>query len=129
MKHDKIKARGELEKSIGEKLDPAESAEYFYSDLEIVTPTLDRYEDVEEHQTHMPEVDDIMPEAMYNYIGADIMLYHGDTVAQGRVRRRKRDVEENTTVRVNSNPILDTRVYEVKFKDGSTIPYSTNVIA
>ena len=38
-------------------------------------------------------------------------------------------MEVNTIFRANSNPILDTRVYEVKFEDGSTIPYSANVIA
>ena len=56
--------------AIGEKLGLAASAEYFESDPEIVTPTLDRYENDEEHQTHTPEVDDITPEAMDNYIGA-----------------------------------------------------------
>ena len=41
------------------------------------------------------------------------MVYHGDTVAQGSVWRRKRDVEVNTIGRANSNSILDTRYYEV----------------
>ena len=77
----------------------------------------------------MPEVDDIMPEFMDNYIGADIMIYHGDTVAQGSGRHRKRDVEENTIGRSNSNPILDTLTCEVEFKDGSMSTYSSNVIA
>ena len=67
----------------------------------------------------MPEMDDIMPEAMDNYIGVEIMIYHGDTVAQGSVGRRKRDVEGNTIGRANSNPILDTQVYEVEFEHRS----------
>ena len=54
----------------------------------------------------MPEVDYITPEVMDNYIGAEIIIYHGDTVAQRSVRRRKRDVEGNTIGRANSNPIL-----------------------
>ena len=77
----------------------------------------------------MPEVDDITPEAMKNYIGAEIMIYHGDTVSQGSVRRRKRDVEGNTIGGVNSNPIFDTRTYKVKFEDGSMITYYENIIA
>ena len=85
-----------------------ESAKHFDSDPEIVTPTLDWYEDDEEHQTHMPEVDDITPEAMENYIWAEIMIYHSDTVAQGSFRRRKRDVEGNSIVLSNSIPIIDT---------------------
>ena len=77
----------------------------------------------------MPEVDDISPEAKENYIGAEIIISHGDTVAQGIVRRRKRDVEGNTIGRANRNPILDTRAYEVEFEDGSMSTYSANVIA
>ena len=61
----------------------------------------------------MPEVDDITPEAMDNYIGAEIMISHGDTVAQGSVRRRKCDVEGSNIGRANSNHILGTQTYEV----------------
>ena len=77
----------------------------------------------------MTEVDDITPEAMDNYIGAEIMIFHGDTVYQGIGRRRKRDVEGNTIGRADSNPILDTQSHEVEFEDGSMITYSENVIA
>ena len=85
MNPDEIKARDEFDPAIGEKLGHAASAKDFEDDPEIVTPNLDRYEDDEEHQNHMPEVDDITPEAMENYIGAEIMISHGDTVAQGSV--------------------------------------------
>ena len=105
------------------------SAEYFDSEPEIVTPTLDRYEDDEYHQTHMPEVYDITPEVMDNYIGLEIMIFHGDTVAQESVRLRKRNVEGDTIGRADSNPSLDTRTYEVEFKDGSMSTYTLNVIA
>ena len=76
----------------------------------------------------MPEVEDITAEAMENYIGAEIIISHGDIVSQGSVRRRKRDVEGNTIGRANINPILDTQTYEVEFKDGITIG-STNGIS
>ena len=62
--HDEIKARDESDTSIGKKLVPAASAKDSDSDPEIVTPNIYRYEDDEEHQTHMPEVDDITPKAM-----------------------------------------------------------------
>ena len=77
----------------------------------------------------MHEVDGIMHEAMDNYIGAEIMVSHGDTLTQGSVRCRKRNVERNTIGRANSNPILDTQSYEVKFKYGSMSPYSEICIA
>ena len=121
---DEIKASDEFDTAIRQKLGPATSDKYFESDPEIVTPTLDRYEDDEEHQTHMPEVGDIAHEKMDKYIGAQIMISHGDTVAQGSVRHRKRDVEGNTIGRANSNPILDTRTYKVEFEDGSMSTYS-----
>ena len=73
-------------------------------------------------------MDDITSEAMENYIATDIMIYHFDTEAQGSVIRRNCYVEENTIGRVNSNPILDTRNYEVEFEDGSMSIYSANVI-
>ena len=77
----------------------------------------------------MAEVYNITPEAIENYIGAQIMISHGDTVSQGSVRHRKRDVEGNIIGRPNSNPTLDTRTYGLEFKDGSMITYSSNVIA
>ena len=89
------------------------SSKYFKSDPEVVTPTLDWYDDDNENQTHMNYVDDITPEAIDNYIGGEIMISHVDTVAQEMFRRRKRKVEVNTIGRANSNPILDTRTYEV----------------
>ena len=57
------------------------------------------------------------------------MISHGDTAAQGNVRRRKRDVEGNKIGRADSNPILDTRTYEVEFEDGNMIIYFANVIS
>ena len=59
MNPDEIKACDEFDTTIEEKLGLVASAKYFESDPEIVTPTLDRCEDDEEHQTHMPEVYDI----------------------------------------------------------------------
>ena len=125
---DEIKDPDEFDTATGEKLGTAVSAEYFESDPEIFTLTLDWYEDDEEHQNHMPEMDDITPEVMENYIAAEIMISHGDKAAQGSVRLKERNVEGNTIGRDNSNTILDTRVYEVEFEDGSMSTYSANVI-
>ena len=57
------------------------------------------------------------------------MVSHGDTMSQGSVRCRKREVEENTIGRTNSIPILDTQTYVVEFEDGSMSTYSEHVIA
>ena len=47
MKLDEIKARDEFDTAIVEKLDPTASTEDFENDPEIVTSTLDWYEDDE----------------------------------------------------------------------------------
>ena len=103
---DDVKTSDEFDLAIEDKLGPAASDKYFECDPYIVTLTLDRYEDDEEHQTHMPEVDDIMPETMVNYIGAEIMISHGDKVAQGIFRCRKRYVEENSIGKAIVTPFL-----------------------
>ena len=77
----------------------------------------------------MPEVDDITPEAMDNYIRAYKMISCGDTMSQGSFRRRKRDVEGNTIGKANINYILDTRTDEVELEDGSMNTYYVNFIA
>ena len=41
----------------------------------------------------------------------------------------KRDHEGNVIGRSNSNPILDTREYEVKFEDGDVTELTANAIA
>ncbi len=43
--------------------------------------------------------------------------------------RRKRDNDGNAVGRTHSNPILDTRVFEVQFSDGHVGEYATNIIA
>ena len=57
------------------------------------------------------------------------MLPHGGTRARGRVVRRRRDHEGNPIGRANSNPILDSRSYEVQFDDGDVSELTANVIA
>lgn len=42
---------------------------------------------------------------------------------------RKQDADGNPVGRANSNPILDTRHYEVEFQDGGVTELTANVIA
>jgi hypothetical protein len=78
----------------------------------------------------MPE-DDYMPDIdTYNqYISARVLLPRGDALKKAIIKSRKRDSQGNLIGKHNHNPILDTRVYEVQFPDGSVADYSTNVIA
>ena len=45
------------------------------------------------------------------------------------VKRRARDAEGELYGTINSNPILDTRSYEVEFPDGDVAEFNANVIA
>jgi hypothetical protein len=46
-----------------------------------------------------------------------------------QVAARKQDVNGNPVGRRNTNPILDTREYEVEFPDGATHMFTANIIA
>ena len=47
----------------------------------------------------------------------------------GYVKRRARDAEGELFGTRNSNPILDTRSYEVEFPDGDVAEFTANTIA
>jgi hypothetical protein len=83
-------------------------------------------------ESFKPDVDDIK-EAPFNeiddkYIGMKVDLPHLGEMKEGTVRRRKRTADGNLVGTANSNPIRDTRVYEVDFGDGTYQDYSTNVL-
>jgi hypothetical protein len=47
----------------------------------------------------------------------------------GIITARKHNLHGNPVGRGHSNPIFDTRIYQVEFPDGYTREFSTNVIA
>lgn len=61
--------------------------------------------------------------------GAEIILPHGDRNEIARVLGRKRDNEGNYVGRAHKNPILDSRVFTVRFPDGDEKDLLYNVIA
>ena len=71
----------------------------------------------------------ITDEAYDQYVGAELLVPHGDEMVRGRVIKRARGDDGNPIGIRNSNPILDTREYEVEMPDGSTAEYAANVIA
>jgi len=60
---------------------------------------------------------------------ARVNVPRGNGFRRGFVKRKKRDYEGNLIGTPNSNPILDTTVYEVEFDDGMLEDVSVNVIA
>jgi hypothetical protein len=75
------------------------------------------------------EADDYTPESYDEYLLAQVNLPVGDTFRKGKVIRRKRDSNGRPLGVRNTNPLLDSREYEVHFPDGSTQSYLANTIA
>jgi len=82
-----------------------------------------------EAEAEMPEADAFDAETYDQYIAAEVMLPTGGELTTGKVTGRKRDQDGNPIGLRNSNPILDTRVYEVQFPDGHAEEFAANVIA
>jgi hypothetical protein len=82
-----------------------------------------------EPDVERPEIDDYDEETIDKLLSAEVLLPKGDFQFVGIVLQRKRDVDGNPIGKSNPNPILDTRVYEVEFPDGTIAEYSANVIA
>jgi hypothetical protein len=87
------------------------------------------FDDDEMNEVNAIEQDDYTDEAYDQYVGAELLVPHGDEMVHGRVIKRARGEDGNPIGIRNNNPILDTRAYEVEMPDGSTAEYAANVIA
>jgi len=76
-----------------------------------------------------PEADDFTPEIFDEYLSAQVVLPEGGELQRGQVTLRMRDGNGKPIGIRNSNPLMDTREYEVMFPDGSTHSYLANTIA
>ena len=73
--------------------------------------------------------DDLYDESKDRYIGLKVPLPIGGEIKEGTVKRRKRDDNSDELIgTAHSNPLLDSRLYEVEFPDGSYTDYAANVI-
>jgi hypothetical protein len=81
-------------------------------------PLLDVYEPYEA-EAEKPEVDDFMAESYNAMISAEILLPKGDVLLPAIVTGCKHDAQGNPIGRANSNPILDSRIYEVQFQSAT----------
>ena len=99
---------------------PTPTNHSYFDDLQ----SADTFPDLKEELPEIPT-----PEAEDNYVNAEIMLPRGDGFARGRVVKRKRGIDGEVIGRANTNPILDTRLYEVQFPGGEVTELTANVIA
>ena len=97
---------------------------------DIETPQYEPYEDDHQQQgTSIPDADDATPDSYDPYIGAEVLLPHGQQLVTGRVVSRKRSPDGSFKGTANVNPILDTRSYQVRFPDGQEAEFAANIIA
>ena len=82
-----------------------------------------------------PEKEYIIPDAdsfpdYDKYINSEVILpREGERFQSAKVMRRATKPDGTSLGVYNSNPILDTRIYEVMFNDGTTQEYAANRIA
>jgi len=100
-------------------------------DPAIVTPEYDLYaDDFEGTHAPVPDADnEVTPEAYDNYVGVEVNLPLEGLSKHAKVIRRARNADGDVIGRANSNPILDTRVYEVEFANGRVSEVTANLIA
>ena len=110
------------------------------------TPNWDLHDDREGDMPATPDQEDVpmfvapvyptgldkqvpTPKANDNLVNTSIILPRGKGESRGRVVSQKRDADGQPISRANTNPILDTRVYHVKFDDGEVTELTANIIA
>ncbi len=125
-----LELRKEFDESIKKTLGSAHT-QADYEALGYDTPTPELYaDDFEGTHQPTPDAEDPTPETGDNYIGAEVNLPFQGTMMQGRVKCRARNEEGELFGTANEEkPILDTRIYQVEFPDGSEAEYAANVIA
>ena len=89
----------------------------------------DILETVEDEDSKPTEADLFTPEAMDEYLSAELLMPHGEGMKRARVVSRHKDEDGNPIGRRHPNPILDSRLYDIEFPDGSTEVVATNLIA
>jgi hypothetical protein len=89
----------------------------------------DGHYDAMDPEADRPKIDDYDEETYDKLLSAEVSLPRGDFQFIRRVIGRKRDAEGRPVGRSNTNPILDTRVYEVEFPDGTINEYAANILA
>jgi len=82
-----------------------------------------------EPEAEQPDLDDLSEEVLDNLLSAEVVLSKDGLQFVGKVVGRKRDSNGELIGGANSNPILDTRVYEVEFPDGTINEYSANILS
>jgi len=122
-----------IAQKIGDSLEEDEVDESARATLPTIPEQLfDTGDDVPEpmeSDASRPEEDDYSPEAFDEYLTAEVLLPRGGETARAVVMKRLVDPDGKPVGSRHSNPMLDTRQYEVEFPDGSRDSFTANMIA
>jgi hypothetical protein len=119
--------RGEFDNAIKRRLGDSISLADIITDQTPIEKPVD--------DPSIPEADDIGEPDDYDqfldqFLGAEVLLAQdGEHMQSAQVVKRVVDENGRAKGSYNSNPMLNTRVYEVMFPDGELRRYSANVIA
>ena len=102
-------------------------------DIELEnTPQNNWYEDETQNEQSCPQLAEElepMPEVRDHYIGVEILLSRGDQLARGHVVAQSSDPNGNIMGISFTNPMFDTRLYQVEFAGGEVKVLMANIIA
>ena len=92
-------------------------------------------EDYDEEDTrqepHTQDVEDLhyTPDTMDPFVGSEVRIPQGDGYIAARVTKRAKGPDGNPIGKSHTNPLLDTRLYEIEQVDGTIRELQANVIS
>lgn len=124
----KIKERFKEDRLVpkGEKPDPSEWAEILEDDLDFAAEFARIFNNPEVKEAD----DDFDPDTYDSYLNMELALDRGgENPEVAKVVKRLKDKDGRPIGTSHDNPILDTRMYEVEYRDGHRAALAANVIA
>ena len=95
---------------------------------DLVSPSFGNEDELGQKTHSIPQVDDV-PD-FDAYVHAEVLLpKNGEVMQAATVLGQSTDLDGNPIGEYDSNPMLNTRVYDVMFPDGDVQQYSANIIA
>ena len=122
--------RQDFDKALKDALGEPLTEEDLAGDPDYETPEMEPYDDADDGKTPLvQDINKVDADTCDQYVEAQVELSDGDKIQTGKVVGRKHGPDEEANFIANTNPILDTRTYDVDFPNGNITEYSTNVIA
>jgi len=110
----------------GDKPDLGDWAQLLQDDEDFA----EEFAKVADNENVVEADDEFSPDTYDQYLNSELALDRGGEHPQlARVTKRLKDKDGLPIGTAHSNPLLDTRLYEVEFLDGHSIALSANVIA